>query len=239
MSDLIIALIAEGNTDYTVIEAALKAILDRPFVLTLLQPETSASFGDGGPFGGGWGGVYHWCRKLVSMQCPVEANPSLADFDLILVHVDADVAGMRYEEANIYDGRMDLPCESPCPPPEGSVNALQDVVARWLGFPSAGALPKRWAFCSPSKCIEAWVVVALYRGTEPEIMEDIECNPRLETWLSQRPVREGRLVRGRKKQTSAYRSISQRVTADWKDICAYCSQATRFDDEVRASLSKG
>ena len=34
-----IALIAEGPTDFIVIEAALKATLQRPFVLNQLQPE--------------------------------------------------------------------------------------------------------------------------------------------------------------------------------------------------------
>jgi hypothetical protein len=57
MSDLRIGLVAEGKTDQVVIEAALKAILERPFILTLLQPETSDPFGDAGPLGGGWGGV--------------------------------------------------------------------------------------------------------------------------------------------------------------------------------------
>jgi len=42
MSDLLrIALVAEGPTDYEIIHAALRAILPRPFVMTLLQPEAT------------------------------------------------------------------------------------------------------------------------------------------------------------------------------------------------------
>lgn len=41
MSELRVALIAEGPTDSVLIEAALKAILGRPFTLAPLQPEAT------------------------------------------------------------------------------------------------------------------------------------------------------------------------------------------------------
>lgn len=41
MSELRIALIAEGPTDAVIIEAALKAILGRPFILQTIQPEAT------------------------------------------------------------------------------------------------------------------------------------------------------------------------------------------------------
>lgn len=60
-----IAVVAEGVTDFAVIEAAIAAMLaERPFVLTALQPEGNVAFtggGEAGPFGGGWKGVYRWC----------------------------------------------------------------------------------------------------------------------------------------------------------------------------------
>lgn len=239
MSNLNIALIAEGKTDYIVIEAALKSILGYPFVLKLLQPETSDAFGGAGLFGGGWGGVYRWCRQVVSMECPVGANPTLTGYDLVLVHVDADVAGNRYEEAGIEEGRNDLPCELPCPPPEASADALRDVVAGWLDLPSWSAMPERWAFCIPSKCTEAWVVAALYRETEPLFMINLECNSRLENWLSQRPVREGKLIRGNRKQVSAYRGVAKKVADDWRGICGHCSQAVRLENDVLSVLTRG
>lgn len=52
MSDLRVALIAEGPTDVVVIEAALKALLPRSFVLAQLQPEPTRP-----KMGTGWGGV--------------------------------------------------------------------------------------------------------------------------------------------------------------------------------------
>ena len=59
MSDPRIALVAEGPTDFVVIEAALKAILQRPFVLNQLQPEPTRP-----EIGGGWGGVFKWCQEF-------------------------------------------------------------------------------------------------------------------------------------------------------------------------------
>lgn len=37
------------------------------------------------------------------MGYDVTQNPSLAGFDLLLIHIDADVAGMQYSEARIVD----------------------------------------------------------------------------------------------------------------------------------------
>lgn len=57
MSDLRIALVAEGPTDCIVIEAALNSFLTRPFILTQLQPEDFQALGGFGATGAGWGGV--------------------------------------------------------------------------------------------------------------------------------------------------------------------------------------
>jgi hypothetical protein len=54
-----IALVAEGPTDFEVIQAALKAVLPTPFVMTLLQPESTQP-----RLGGGWGGVLKWCYEI-------------------------------------------------------------------------------------------------------------------------------------------------------------------------------
>ena len=239
MSDVRIGLVAEGKTDLIIINAALKSILkNRTFILQPLQPETSAPFGGAGPHGGGWGGVYRWCRQLVSMQEPVGENPSLAAFDLILFHLDADVAGEKYSNANITDGLEDLPCQRPCPPATDSVDALRKVITGWLGLSDNGVLPDRWVFCNPSMCPEAWLIAALYRDTEPGIMSKIECNPNLENWLSQRPISEGgRFISHGKKRASVYQEVSPRITAAWGEVCARCSQAHRFTEEVLVALT--
>jgi hypothetical protein len=233
MSDLRIALIAEGKTDGIIIEAALRAFLGRPFVLTMLQPETRDPLGGAGPRGGGWPGVYHWCRQVVSMEGPVGENPSLLGFDLILIHVDADVAGMNYGQARPPIERTDLPCERPCPPAADSIDALREVISRWLDLPPAGNPPDRWVFCNPSKCSETWLVAACFQDRAPEIMEQIECNPGLENWLSQRPIREGRLIRGGRKQAREYQRVADSITRDWHEVENLCTQAVRFRVDVQ------
>ncbi len=240
MSSLRIALVAEGKTDQIVIDAALRAVLGRPFVLTLLQPETSDSLGGAGPLGGGWGGVYQWCQQLVSMQYPVGQNPSLAGFDLVLLHVDADVAGMRYSDANIQEERTDLPCERPCPPPEDSANALRDVLLGWMNLTPANGLPEKWVFCIPSKCVEAWVIAALYGTTGNDILQELECNLALEQWLSRRPVRDGKLIKWKERKyrkiPSSYRGIANGITANWEMVRQHCPQSVRFADDASMAL---
>jgi hypothetical protein len=238
MSDLRIGLVAEGKTDLVIIEAALKAVLsEQTFVLTLLQPETSDPFGGAGPHGGGWGGVYKWCRQLVSMQEPVAGNSSLFGYDLILIHVDADVTGFDYHSANIDEGLDDLPCSQPCPPAADSVDALRRVVAGWLDQPNGETPSARWVFCNPAMCSEAWLVTALYRDSVPAILNDIECNRNLENWLGARPRQEGKLISSGKKLTPAYRRMASTITASWAEIRAVCTQADRFDNEVRLALA--
>ena len=102
MSDpLRIALVAEGPTDGVVIEAALKAILgERPFVLTQLQPEGSLAFG---ALGAGWVGVYRWSRQSSGRGKGRLQNDALLfqTYDLLILHLDADVAGYNYEDGSI------------------------------------------------------------------------------------------------------------------------------------------
>ena len=96
MSDLRVALVAEGPTDAIVIEAALKALLPRPFVLTQLQPEPTRP-----KLGTGWGGVLRWCLAFATRgHARFEDDPTLPGFDLFVVHVDADVAEKSYADVS-------------------------------------------------------------------------------------------------------------------------------------------
>jgi len=126
MSDLRVALVAEGPTDAVVIEAALKALLPEPFVLTQLQPEATRP-----KLGTGWGGVLRWCREFAARgHASLEEDPTLPGFDLFVLHLDADVAEMRYDDvcseiaaAAKEHGWPALPCRVPCPPAERGADA--------------------------------------------------------------------------------------------------------------------
>jgi len=182
MSDLTIGLVAEGPTELIIIEAAIKACLNRPFVLTQLQPEATRP-----EMSEGWGGVYKWCRATASRGFLLDRDPTLARFDLLIIHIDADVADKSYSDISVYPTDVaPLPCSKRCPPPNAAVDALREVVLSWLGIDELG--PKS-VFCIPSKATDAWLAVAVARNV-PKIMKDLECALNMEKRLANLPLKK-------------------------------------------------
>lgn len=103
--------------DALLIEAALKAVLRGPFILSTLQPSPTRP-----EFGGGWCGVFKWCREVAARgSANLETDTTLPGFDLFIVHVDADVADLSYGDGGDAVEKASLsmpllPCTSPCPP---------------------------------------------------------------------------------------------------------------------------
>lgn len=226
MSELRIALVAEGPTDQVIIKAVLKAILPMTFVLTLLQPEPTRP-----EMGGGWGGVFKWCREFGQQGYTVlEDDPKLGDFDLIIVHLDADVADKAYADCGeaVVEAAADLPglpCSMPCPPPADTVQHMRDILLAWLGIDHLGG---KTIFCIPSKAIEAWLAVALLPDNHV-LLPEIECRMDLEKSLSQLP----KTLRVRKR-TVVYRRHASTVTNQWPRIHELCSQAVVFYENIAA-----
>ena len=157
-----IAAAVEGPTDTIVLRAILRAVLQTDFHFQTLQPEGSAAFGSSPSSGtGGWVGVYRWSRQSASESGgSVSGSSALSHHDVLIVHVDADVAGKTYASGGVRDApRDDLPCEAPCPPPDDTTNALRAVVLDWLGEDEC---PSRIVLCTPSRSTEAWVLAALW-----------------------------------------------------------------------------
>ncbi len=232
MSELRVALVAEGPTDAIVIEAALKALLEEPFELTLLQPEATRQ-----QLGAGWGGVLRWCQDFAGRgHSDLESDPTLPGFDLFIVHVDADVAEGKYgdvsvEIATLADQRgwPPLPCKVPCPPPTTSADEIRCRILAWLGL---AALGSRTVLCVPSKASEAWLTAALFQGNH-RLLRNLECNLNLEAQLAALPKRNGRV----KKSMRNYRDCERRVTGAWDAVRNRCTQADRFSNEVSAVIS--
>lgn len=228
MSELRIALVAEGPTDAIVIEAALGALLQTPFVLTQLQPEPTRPK----PYTG-WGGVLRWCLDFASRgHAGLEADPTLPGFDLFVLHVDADVAEFRYADvsrdiATVAGARgwPPLPCSVPCPPPDGSVDAMRDRLLSWSGLAAPGP---RTVLCVPSKAPEACLAAALLDGAHP-LLAGLECNANLEAQLRALP-----LANRVRKTTREYRAHSRTIAAAWDTVRQRCTQAERFSREVLA-----
>ncbi len=228
MSDLRVALVAEGPTDAIVIEAGLKALLPRPFVLTPLCPEPTRP-----KLGTGWGSVLRWCLEFEGRgHARFEDDPTLPGFDLFVIHIDADVAEKRYADVSneiadlaIQRGWPTLPNVIPCPPPDGSSDAMRTCILAWTGMREPG--PKT-VLCVPSKAVEAWLTAATFDEGHA-LQNGLECNLNLAARLNALPVAQ------RIKKTSRdYRAREQTVTAAWSLVRQRCTQAERFSTEVAA-----
>ena len=226
-----IALVAEGPTDGVVIEAALKSMLsERSFVLTQIFPEGSTSFGE---LGGGWIGVYRWCHQSARRGNGQLQRDAIVfqNYDLLVLHLDADVAGCKYEDGSIKPEKMDgvLPCEVDCPPATDTTNALRTVLLSWCG---EVVTPERVVLCLPSKSTEAWVVAALFPKDKP-LNEGIECYPRPEARLGQQP----KTTRIRKKKRD-YEMRAKELETAWSIISNQdaIGEAHRFQTEFLAKV---
>ncbi len=220
-----IALVAEGITDFVIIEATLKAVLKRPFVLTQLQPEPTRP-----DMGGGWCGVFKWCQDFrLRGAASIEDDPTLSQFDLVIIHLDADVAGKHYADCgsaveHAAAALQGLPCEQPCPPPANTVAALEKVLLSWLGITSSGA---KSLFCIPSKSSDAWLAAATLPNGHA-LLTGLECNLGLETALSQLP----RHLKIRKTRRE-YQARAGSITQQWQQVKNCCTQANVFEQRIQ------
>lgn len=228
-----IAVAVEGPTDAIVLEAILDSLLvNIEFEFQTLQPEGSTAFGFSpfGETGGGWGGVYRWSRQAaLEGDGSVSGSSALSYHDVLIVQVDADVAGERYSSGNIQDAPyQDLPCEKPCPPPEHTTNALRRVILNWLGERQC---PLRVVLCTPSKSMEAWVLAAIWPDNPVIRRKNWECQTNPERQLGALPK-----ARRFKKHQEDYRSKQSEIAAEWPNVSARLTEAARFETEFRAAL---
>ena len=159
---------------------------------------------------------------------PFENDPTLALFDLVIIHLDADVADKAYADCGnvIAQDASDLPalpCSRPCPPVVDTVNQLETVLLGWLGL---SILDSKTLFCIPSKSSESWLAAALLPDGHI-LLENLECNLTLADSLSRLPKAQ-RL----RKSVREYRPKAQQITQQWSKVRGICSQARVFNDSV-------
>lgn len=231
MSELRVALVAEGPTDYEVIHAVLRAILPQPFIVTLLQPEMTRP-----KMGSGWGGVLKWCHAARQRHAgTVDTDPTLAGFDVLIIHLDVDVAGTQYADCGAEVEAMAqewhwaaLPCNQPCPPVSASCGRLEAVLNSWLGQ----ALPsrRRVLYCLPAQCSGTWLAAAVLPPGHT-LLRDAECNTGLESGLERLP-KEERI----KKKVLEYRRRAPQITTQWAKVKQVCTQAESFEQGLLATI---
>src|SRR5258708_5895112 len=94
-----IAFAVEGDTDFIILKAAVGSLLaGREFVPTLLQPQDSEVLQpDKAPTPDGWPGLYRWCQQTsAGLNRGFRENQLFQNHDLLVVQLDADVAGTNY-----------------------------------------------------------------------------------------------------------------------------------------------
>ena len=112
-----IAFVVEGPTDLIILEEVIAKFLEgRDFVPRYFQPEMSAVFQPvAGEHGLGWPGVCRWCRQVAKQAGGRARDNVFFDLnDLLVLQVDADIAGSSYAAGHIDDpfpGISTLPCE--------------------------------------------------------------------------------------------------------------------------------
>ena len=219
-----VAFVMEGPTDYVTLCAAVRAMLNgRDFEPTAIWPELDENLA--AQSGGGWGGVYRWCRQAAEQAGgAVRNNPIFAFHDVLVIQVDADVARRNYSDYKITDApNNDLPCEKGCPPPNATTDALRAVILGWL---NENTVPPGSVLCTPSKNIETWVLVALFPNDEYAKKANIECR-----WDSQVRLRKHGLIKSGQKLIVSYQANMGRMKDAWPTVRAKCTEAERFSKE--------
>jgi hypothetical protein len=158
MSDVVrVGVVAEGPADHAILEQILVAHFGPKDVeYTALHPELSVAFtAVSSDLGFGWGGVFRWARSVRDEgRGSLTGSYVIGAFDVLVVHVDCDVARASYADIGIDGDPNDLPCALPCPPATATIGLLEKVVLAWLG--EVGP-PKPLVLCIPAQATEGWL----------------------------------------------------------------------------------
>ena len=236
MSDVLrVAAVVEGPTDKIVLRAIVRALVPTTdFEFQTLQPEGSLAFQpiQFAGTGVGWVGVYRWSRQSAQEGGgSVSGSFALLNHDVLIVHVDADVANKTYGSGNVQDAPQDdLPCEEPCPPVNATTNALRAVILNWLGEDECHP---RIVLCTPSKNMETWVLAAVCPNHGLVPSDDWECRQNPEGQLASLPLRR----RFRKHQED-YLSRQDEISDTWPIVSTRLEEAKRFEEEFFAAVTE-
>jgi len=228
-----IGFVVEGPTDFVVLESVVAKLLHgREYEPVAVQPLLSDAFG--ATVGGGWTSIYLWCRQMIDQASgSARSNPLFGFHDLLVMQIDADVAGKKYaDDGRIQNPPNDLPFTRACPPARNTTDRLREIMLGWL---NESSLPPQMVFCTPSKSLETWVLVALFPQNQIAVSANVECRPNPEAQLQARPIAE-RLIRSGKKDIAKYREHSTDISAAWEHVRQRCTEAERFTQEFVAAV---
>ena len=221
----VVGIVAEGPTDVSVLRAVIEAVVGAEVEARLLQPEACDTYGNFGDRGPGWKGVRAWCTQMrdefgavANFLGPGYGN----EIDLLVVHIDADVAS-----------DSEIGCERPCPPAESTVEALDEIVLRWLGL--AQRIPSL-VLAVPSRSMEAWVLAAL-ASIEGVASPCSECNRNPKGFFDRNPWKKYTRTPQRRQRAKqeCWEELATLVAREWPAV-RKLKLADRFEEHVRSGL---
>lgn len=212
----VIGVIAEGPTDYLVLEAAIQRILPEAEVLPL-HPEFDESGLMSGSREGvsfGWRGVKAFCQTISGAVDNFMRTDLNRPIDCLVVHVDCSMADK-------------IGVERPCPDPMDTARALKSAVFRdWLGEDEDTG---RLLIATPSKEIESWIVAGLQIDRCSQ--EHIECDKGVAMELVHAGIL--RMKNGTpKKSQRIYREFVIEFAQNWHLVASSCSTAADFENHM-------
>ena len=236
MCELRVGLIAEGKTDLIMMKAIVKQKFpEENIIYTDISP-TDAELLQKIPKAGGfgWKSVYLACRDLDTRLEMQEAAG--LKFDLLMIHLDADVAQSNYSVANIEaddDISEELPCYEADKDIRENCEKLQQIAMHWIGNDETASIP---VWCIPHIDTDLWVAYCFYPDDRERLSELMD-NKQLNTLLLTKGKNPGRLISRKndniKKRPRVFQQAVENLsTTLWQDMCGKFVQAKALDDAL-------
>jgi hypothetical protein len=233
MKKLTIGIVAEGPSDFLLLEQLINKLLEGEHDYERLHPEKKFGVRERG-----WQGVRAWCQMIAREfeNLAIFLNGVTPRLDLLVIHLDADVA-------------MAIDCESPCPPASDICDAIAQCIMTWLGHPVTS---EPLVLCIPAQNTEAWILAADNPHTPspyhnpPE--KYLECVPQPDMIISsqgykphpllkrRRKKENGRKVKKANKNPKDYTKLILKVLDNWEAVKLLCPQAAKFENDLKAGV---
>jgi hypothetical protein len=215
-----VGIVAEGKSDWLVLEEVMKTVhADIEFVR--LQPNQTLF----SAIGQGWRGVRAWCSENGHRLELIMQGLMDKPIHILVIHADCSMA----DKAGI-----DLPCP---PASEMAVALARLIEIEWL---QRDPLPEFVVIASPAQSSDAWVVATL----DPPYanLANIECDKIVEDELIKSQWGEIKRLRKRegevKKPLQAYTLFAERVGQNIETVCTHCPQAESFRSSFRVAVAR-
>lgn len=235
MRDLTIGVVAEGPTDYVIIEALIQKFVPGEHNFLLLQPEGSATAGFG-TRGGGWPGVQRFCELIPSEFGGLQAfmSKTTPHMDILVIHLDGDVA--REKGIACFVEGPDI------------IQTSENLKEKILGWLKADRSDQQVVFCIPFDNSETWVLCAFdvntdYHNPPEHFLEWLE---KPEWIISHQAYRKPKRIlkrdSGTGKPKKSQRKYSEEIVPvilqNWVNIRAICVQANAFEQDFINAVSR-